>query len=235
MTRHPDLLPIVAELEVTLVRTLELRRIEVPRELARLEGSWHGQPAALEASAYSGPRVRYARFVRMWGQELAIGNALVLADPELALPILGVDLVGIARDMVVAVADLSPVVASPSEHECRLRTLAREAAPNLPQSEIPAWCKSWLSPDALVTRVSAAALESVGVAVGEYGRAFVELARAARSHGESASVAAAQREYGRVHRAEDRGLKLLGKIFDAGLAARFTAEVLFPDEVPPWR
>jgi hypothetical protein len=235
MTRHPDLLQIIVELETTLVRTLELQRIAVPRELARLDGSWHGQPATLEVNAYAGPRVRYARFVRVWGRELAIGNALALSDPELALPILGVDLVGISREMVVAVADLSPVVPSPSEHERRLSAAAREAAPNLPQAEVPAWCRSWLSPDALVTRVSATELPGVAVAVAEYGRAFVELARRARSNGAGASVEAAQREYGRVHRADDRGLKLLGKIFDASLAARFLDEVLFPDEVPAWR
>jgi hypothetical protein len=223
-------------LEARLVRELSLAPVELPRELARLEGAWRDEPALLEARAYRGPRIRYARFVELRGAELEIGNALCLAVPELPLPILGVDLVGLGRDTAVVVADLSAVA---SEEDRRAEQLAvlrehRAKGPMLPRAgELPAWAASWFSDEALLARVGLDQVASVDPALSEFAAAFVQLAEATTPdpHG-TIHVATRHAAYCEAHLLHDRGLQLLRRIFEPTLAERFLREVLFPERLP---
>ena len=55
---------VVAEIEDLLTREFTLESWPLAPELARAEGRWKGQPAAIETRAYRGSCLRYARFVR---------------------------------------------------------------------------------------------------------------------------------------------------------------------------
>ncbi len=227
-----------AQAERALARGLGLRAVTVPPELARLEGTFRGAPVLLEARAYRGPHTAYARVVQVRGPELAILNVLCLSAPERALPILGVDLVALARDTLVAVADLSPLHPDPAVRARQLEPLARrrrERPLALPAGELPAWCAAWFSPEALLTRVPAGALPLVTEAVHAYVDAYVELARTSEPDANAVdAISAGQRGYARAHIEHDRGLALLKKLFDPALAERFLTQVLFPERTPSW-
>lgn len=240
-----DLTGLASALEASSIRAeralregLALRSVAIPPELARLAGTFRGARVTLEARAYRGPHTAYARVVRVSGAELEIVNVLCLSTPERALPILGVDLVALARDTLVAVADLSPLHPEPATRARQLAPLARrrlERPFELPAGELPAWCVDWFSPEALLTRVPARALPLVAEAVHAYVEAYVELARTSEPDGSVVeAVSAGQRGYARAHVEHDRGLGLLKKLFDPTLAERFLAEVLFPERTPAW-
>src|SRR5690606_34465217 len=104
---------VVRRVERRLVAGLGLIERPLPPELARLEGRFRDEPVTLLARAYSGPRLRYLRCVEVSSpSHLDIGNVLALPRAELALPLLGVDLVEVGRDTAVVVADLSPMAES---------------------------------------------------------------------------------------------------------------------------
>lgn len=234
MSPEPDFSRSVADTEAALVVGLELRPLPLPRELARLEGSWRGGPATLSARAYTGPRTAYARFVELAGGELVIGNVLCLSTPEHALPIFGADLVALGKDTVVAVADLSPVPGAPAPGDFS-ELAGAEAAAALPRSEPPAWAAAWLSSSALVTRAPAGSGGVIARALFGYCRRYLELALASPPDAcRAETTRAAQAAYARAHVTDDRGLNLLGKIFAPELAERFVREVLFPERSPAW-
>lgn len=234
MNTYADFTTSVAAAERALVAGLELRPLPIPAELARIEGAWRGGPVTLSARAYRGPRTAYARFVELSGAELVIGNVLCLSTPEHALPILGADLVALAKDSVVAVADLSPVPGAPPAGD--FDSLAgSDAATALPRSEPPAWAASWLSSSALVTRAPANASGVIARAVAGYWRRYLELARDSVPHERHVGpTLGAQAAYAQAHVRDDRGLNLLGKIFAPSLAERFVRKVLFPERTPSW-
>jgi GNAT superfamily N-acetyltransferase len=223
-------------MERQLVQELQLSALPLPPELACLEGRFREQPARLEARAYAGPRVRYARVVELESEELEIANVLVCALPERPLPVLGVDLVGLGRDTAVVVADLSPVSGDARVEEDHLAVLRRHRRTGLPPealSELPAWAAEWFSKGALCARVSAEQAPSAQRAVLEVARAFVELTEtAALDRANAGAVAERQLDYFRVHRERDRGLTLLGRIFQPTVADRFLRQVLFPERLP---
>lgn len=228
--------PIVRRLEARLVDELSLAPLELPHGLARLEGRWHDEPAVLEARAYRGPLVRYARFVELRGAELEIGNALCLSTTELPLPILGVDLVGLGRDTAVVVADLSPVASEEDRRSGQLAVLREHRAqrPALPRAgELPAWAAQWFSAAALLARVGSEHAGAVEPALGGFTAAFVQLAMATPPDPRGTiHVAARHAAYCEAHLHHDRGLQLLRRIFEPALADRFLREVLFPERLP---
>src|SRR4051794_35468915 len=71
---------VVDEIEDLLTREFALVSWPLAPELARAEGTWKGQPAVIETRAYRGSCLRYARFVRLSGPGLDIGNVLCLPD-----------------------------------------------------------------------------------------------------------------------------------------------------------
>lgn len=229
---------ITTRAERQLVQELALHATTLPPELARLTGTFRGGPVVLDARTYRGPATAYARVVRLRGENLDIGNVLAVSAPERALPILGIDLVSITRETLVAVADLSPLHPDAAERARQLEPLARrrrERPFGLPDGELPAWCAGWFSTETLLTRVSPAEAPRVSEAVLAYVSAYVALAGAAQSDpGLGESIRAAQGGYARAHVEHDRGLGMLKKLFDPALAERFLTEVLFPERAPAW-
>jgi hypothetical protein len=229
---------IIAATEAGLVRALGLRRLNVPGELANLQGEYKGDKATLTATAYRGERVAYARFVVLRGAGLSIGNALCLSSHDLGLPILGIDVVALGRSSLVAIADLSPIHPDLAVREGHARRFAawRSRGPRLPSAgELPAWCARWFSVHALFTRTSMEQITAVASAVEACWRSYLEL------DGETTpaphlqrAVRRAQLAYASAHLREDRGLRLLQKIIQPRLAERFLRELLFPSRVPAW-
>jgi hypothetical protein len=236
MTERFGFVALARRLEHELVEKLELTLVPLPAELAHLEGRFRERPAKLDARAYTGPRVRYARVVELESDEIEIANVLVCAPAELPLPVLGVDLVGLGRDTAMVVADLSPVSSDAQVAARQLTVLQRYRRTELPPetaSELPAWAVEWFSSGALCARVDEQRAPSAKQAVLEAADAFVELTQQARPYSaDAAAVAERQLRYFRVHRERDRGLTLLGRIFEPALAARFLREVLFPERLP---
>lgn len=234
MTRCLDAL---AALESVLVEALRLTRVPLPADLAQVEAVWKGAPARLEARAYRGEGLAWARFVTLEaGEALAVGNALVVGRPRAGLPVFGADLVSVAgpRGGLLA-ADLSPerpeaTVAPPiaaAQEEARAALGA--AAPAGP---LPAWCAPFFSPGALFVRVeddwTEAEAACLALARGFFGHARQRAGEALRA----ADVTAARAHvaaYLRAHRQDDAGPGLLRKVFGPDLGDRLVTEVLFPD------
>lgn len=233
---------VVAAVEQRLVQALGLRPRELPADLSHLEGAFREQPVTLRARAYAGPALAYARFVEVSGPELEIGNILLFARPELALPVLGVDLVGLGRDTAVVVADLSPMSPNDGQRREQLAVLARQRSlpPLGAATDLPAWAHEWFSSEALCTRVSNENAGQVAAAVAEFCEAFVKLVQQAPASESAATadpgrarfVAERQLRYSASHRQDDRGLLLLRRMFEPARADRFLREVLFPERLP---
>lgn len=227
--------PLVRAIESRLVRQLELAAHPLEPELARLDGSFRGQPATLVARAYTGRGVRYARFVELESPGLEIGNVLLFPEAALPLPVLGVDLVEVGRDTAVVVADLSPMSDDASVRERQLAVLAthRGEAPPLASAELPGWAAEWFSSGALSARVSAAQAPAALAEVQAFVSAFIELSQGTAPAPEAAAHAASrQQAYSAAHREQDRGLLLLRRIFEPATADRFLRRVLFPERLP---
>jgi len=223
-------------LEGQLRGELQLSARALPPVLARLSGTFRDKPATLTARAYSGPSCRYARFVELESDELEIANVAIFPDVHVSLPILGVDLVGVGRDTAVAVADLSPVSDDDRVRHAQLECLERHHVSRLPAEtrlELPGWAVEWFSRGALSARIGTSQAEIARRAVGEFASAFIELARAAAPSPTGAErVATRHAAYCASHRAQDRGLLLLRRIFEPVVADRFLREVLFPERIP---
>ena len=228
---------LMMEVEACLVRELALSPVALPPDLASTTGSWKGAPVTIATRAYRGGPVRYARFVRLVGPDLEIGNVLCLPDPAYPLPILGADLVGLPRGTAMLAADLSPTLPPGRERECQLAPLAqrRGARPAVPPGgPLPAWCEPLFSPQALYTRVTSDQLPAATAAFWDFPREFVELARQATPRLElTQEVAGRQNAYAAAHRTEDKGLGLLAKMFGAAWAERYLGKVLFPPASEP--
>ncbi len=228
---------LTAEVEAWLIAELGLEPVVVPEDLAAATGTWKGSPVRIATRAYRGGPVRYARFVRLMGTDLEIGNVLCLPDPVYPLPILGADLVGLRQTAGMLAADLSPTLPPGVDRDYQLAPLARRrsAHPDLPPGgALPAWCAAWFSPHALYTRVAPEQLPAAVAAFWHFPRAFVELARQTRPRPELVGEVAGRLDgYAAAHRTDDKGLGLLGKMFGDEWAGRYLEQVLFPGTPPP--
>lgn len=234
-------------LEQRLVTDLGLCPRNLPTELARVDGMFRERPIRLEARAYSGPALHYARFVELSGDALEIGNILLFARPELALPVLGTDLVALGRGMAVVVADLSPVANDEGERREQLAVLQRHCAARAPLEEtveLPAWAARLFSGGALCARIRRDRAADAAARIEGFVEAFLELVQrsagavlhegrhASTSDDRSRGVLARYLQYNESHRREDRGLSLLRGMFPRDLADRLLCEVLFPERMP---
>jgi phycocyanobilin:ferredoxin oxidoreductase len=230
---------LVAETEDTLVQQLGLRPVALEPALAQADGAWKGEPVSLTTRAYSGGAVRYARFARLVGPDLEIGNVLCLPDPLYPLPILGADLVALGRATGMVAADLSPTLPAGADREHQLALLASLGLTTsaLPSGgALPAWCQTWFSPYALYTRVPPERAGDARRACAVFVQAFVDLIRQATPRPEQASaVRAMQAGYAAAHRSDDKGLGLLARMFGAAWAERYIGAALFPRDVRPSR
>lgn len=231
-------------IEAVVVRELELAPLPLEPQLAALVGEFRGRPAQLSARAHAGRRHAYARFVELVGEGLEIANIVIVARPERPLPVLGIDLVGLGKEKAVVVADLSPMTDDAVERARQRDVVARYRATKLSPDlalELPAWAATWFSESALCVRVPPGEIEAACQAVAEMVDAFVQLSRldasaepvgAAPSQALRGEVERRQQAYFAAHRADDRGLLLLRRIFEPQVADRFLREVLFPERIP---
>jgi phycocyanobilin:ferredoxin oxidoreductase len=190
---------------------------------------------AIETRAWRGGAVRWARVATVTGGGMEIGNVLALPRLDLALPILGADLVSLgARGAgVMIAADLSPVLPAGDARERQLEGFARRMAAYSdlsPGGALPAWCACWFSPHALYVRPTPSELPRAAEAYRETVEAFVALAAHAPEVGApDPAVQRAQDGYAAAHREDDKGLGLLARMFGERWAERYLREVLFPD------
>ena len=210
------------ECERRIVSALALQPVALDSQFASAAGSFKGVEIFLEARAYKGGAIAFARFVELWGGALEIVNLLCLPCTNCALPILGADLVSVSSQSAMFAADLSPVpgfAAAPLLH----------APHSLPSGgKLPDWCARVLSPQPLRVRVEAGQRDEAGAAVLSRVDQFCAIAKAGEHAGNRREIANAQREYGRAHLEDDKGLAMLGRIFGNEWAGRFLREVMFP-------
>lgn len=226
--------------EEILCRELDLEPVALAPDLARAEGSLRGNPVVIQTKTYVGPHIRFARFATITGEKnlgFCIGNALCLSRPERPLPIFGADLVALSEDAAMIAADLSPVVPPGSERDAQLKPLAEVRArhPAFPSGgELPSFCVPWFSPFALFTRVDSSARAAAFAAYADFPRAFVAIARRAEGEPSAMSpseVSAAQASYLAAHRDDDKGLRMLARLFGTSFSARYISGVLFPENI----
>jgi phycocyanobilin:ferredoxin oxidoreductase len=218
--------------EAALVAGLGLELLALPKELASAEGAWRGQPVILVTRAYRAERVGYARFVELIGTELEIGNVLCTPRSDYPLPIFGADLLALGREAGLVAADLSPTLPPGPARDAQLSVLSAAHAgwPPLPSGgQLPPWCAPWFSPFALYTRFTPAQRDAAASAFATLPGVLIELTRAARRAPDDAQAMARTLErYAAAHREEDKGLKMLEKMFGPRWAGRYISEVLFP-------
>lgn len=238
MSGPSDIEAAILETEEILRGELDLAPAALAPDLARAEGALRGNPIVIETRTYVGPRIRFARFATITGFEgFCIGNALCLSRPNIPLPIFGADLVALSADAAMIAADLSPVLPPGSERDAQLKPLAAARASHpafLPGGELPSFCASWFSPFALFTRVDPLARSAALAAYADFPRAFVAIVRRAQGEPHSMSpdeVNAAQASYLAAHRDDDKGLRMLARLFGAGWSARYISSVLFPERL----
>jgi phycocyanobilin:ferredoxin oxidoreductase len=239
MSDHFEIKALMRRTEEDLRRELELIPRAVPPDLARAEGVFRGNPIVIETRAYEGPLVRFARFATILGGGVEIGNALCLGRPDAAppIPIFGADLVTLSPDIAMLAADISPVLPAGAERDAQLRPFAERAAlrPALPPGgELPSFCAAWFSPYALFTRVSPSAAALAAAAYVDLPPLFAAIARESRPHAPAYPRAdealRAQARYLEDHRTDDKGLRMIGKVFGQAFADRYIARLLFPEE-----
>lgn len=214
------MIEVVERAEETIVRELNLEPLAIPSEFAAARGSWRGTDVAVTSRAYSGRGITRARFVYVRGDELEIGNALCLAADDVAVPILGIEVLRHRTgqdERRLVVADLSPVDSAPS---------AAHSHPDL-----PAWCAGIFSPDALCERPDDASLPVVLEAVARMTARFTALF-VNPSPASPAIVRAARERYLTAHRANGPERAMLANIFGAEWATAFIDHVLFPTRLP---
>jgi phycocyanobilin:ferredoxin oxidoreductase len=230
----------ILDTEELLRRELDLDPVSFAPELARAEGELRGNPIVIETRMYVGPQIRFARFATITCEGdvcFGIGNALCLSRPEVCLPILGADLVALSADAAMIAVDLSPVVPAGGARDAQLKPLAEARASHsaLPSGgELPSFCASWFSPFALFTRIEPSARSAAFAAYSDFSRAFVAIARRAQVDSPSMSpeeVNAAQVSYLADHRNDDKGLRMLARLFGADWSARYSATVLYPEKL----
>jgi phycocyanobilin:ferredoxin oxidoreductase len=225
----------VLETEALLVDALNLTPVELDPMLANGTGTWKGSDVRIETHLFSGGPIRFARFARLTGEVLEIGNVLCLAHPTYPLPILGADLVWLGRDEAMLAADLSPTLPRGQQQTEQLAGLAarRASGPALPSGgELPAWCADWFSPYALYTRIPLHQLAAATSAYRGFPAEFVALVGRALPAEKREQTERAQEQYLAAHRTDDKGLGLLARMFGTAWAERYIAEVLFPAPAP---
>ena len=193
----------------------ELVPVTLDPLLASASAPWKGGKVTLAARAYSGAAVRFARFVELSGGDLEIANLLCFPRAGLALPLFGADLVSFSAEHALIAADLSLVPVAPFPPSA----LPSARAP-------PSW--SGFSPDALFARIEPLQRAAADAAL------FARVDRLCALVGEppepagAGARAAAQEQYARSHREDDRGLRMLARLFGDAWAGRFLREVMFP-------
>lgn len=215
-------------LEAELIAALGLTPRPLEPALAEAHGVWRGEPATLQTRHFAGGRLGLLRVATLSGTHVDIGNVMAFAGPSWRAPILGVDVVGLGRETLVA-ADLSPLDRDDADEAARLAEVAR-SRPSLPSAgTLPAWAADWFGPAALFVRVGPDERDAALAATSALARAFVAFVGDARP---GADTLARVAEYGAAHRRDDRGLLLIGHIFGAAFAPRYLERAMFPAGAP---
>lgn len=120
---------------------LELSPYSVPEDLGYIEGCLEGKRLTIENHCYQTPQFRKLHLeLAQIENGLDILHCVMFPNPNYALPIFGVDLVGSRGGMSAAIADLSPINAErtlPMRYQQALSTLSK-----LPFSQpraLPEW------------------------------------------------------------------------------------------------
>lgn len=228
----PGIVATTRSVECKLVQQLNLSPVPIDSWLSSAIGTFREAPVVIETSAYRSDRIRLARFSVVYGETLQIGNILCIPDPNYAVPILGADLVSVRSDSMMIAADLSPVSSEPSIHKDQMEELARASArcePVPSGGTLPDWAQQLFSPHALYTRIAPSQTEIAYEALEVFPCTFVRLVKMAHPAPQTApAIAAAQSHYADVHRADDKGLRLLAAMFGMVWAERYLEKVLFP-------
>jgi phycocyanobilin:ferredoxin oxidoreductase len=228
----PGIVATTRSVESDLVQQLNLSPIPIDSRLATAIGTFREAPVTIETSAYRNERIRLARFSVVYGETLQIGNILCIPEPDYVVPILGADLVSVRSDSMMIAADLSPVSSDPGRHKEQMAELARaraECEPVPPGGELPEWAQQLFSPHALYTRIAPSQAEKAFKALRIFPRTFAKLMNIAHPEpGTASAIAAAQSHYSDVHRADDKGLRLLAAMFGMEWAERYLEKILFP-------
>jgi hypothetical protein len=221
--------------EAELAERLELWRVSLPEGLDGARGVLRGRPAAIEARAYVGPKIAYARFVTLRGDGIEIANLLCFGGATHRLPIFGADLVAVGPRRAMLAADLTPSTRDSAFWSDALSPLAerRARAEVLPHGgELPSYCAAFFSSLYLYVRVEPPQLEAALASFDDYSAVYADLVAESSPAPEHASeVARLQRAYSLSHRSDERGLELMTKAFGADFALAFVERVLFPAEV----
>jgi hypothetical protein len=221
--------------ESELAARLELDRVPLPTGLSGARGVIRGTPAAIEARAYAGPKIAYARFVTLKGDGVEIANLLCFGSATHRVPIFGADLVAVGPRRAMLAADLTPSTRdgafwSELLSPLRERRARAEALPD--GGELPSYCSDFFSSLYLYVRVEPPQRDAALASFDDYSAVYADLVSSSRATPEYASeISGLQRDYSLSHRKDERGLELMTKAFGTDFALPFVERVLFPEEL----
>lgn len=140
--QHPLIQKLADRIENIWQQRLSLSPYQVPEDLGYVEGSLEGERLVIENHCYRTPQFRKLHLeLAQVGNSLDILHCVMFPNPQYALPIFGVDLVGgRGGEISAAIADLSPVAADRSLPEQYQTVLSMLPAPKFSQPRnLPDW------------------------------------------------------------------------------------------------
>ncbi len=225
-------LSVLAEVaNTTLTSHLKLRSVPVPHQLADLSGQFRGQSLRMRTQAFSGHGFSRLVLSTITADDGAVKTFTLIGTPppELGLPVLGVDLIGLNRALSLVAVDLSP-----TDEQCWqtlaapiLRQLHTSVAERSVPRRWPGFARDVFSPLALICGAKRGEEPVLFAAIShmldQYAKAVVHQAPIAPARARAAERryrlwAAAERKNRREHDAltaifGDSGTRFLGYLF----------------------
>ena len=218
-------------IEAIWTEYLELTDYPLPTEFGHVEGRLEGESLVIENSCYQAPPFRKLHLeLAQVGAGLDILHCVMFPDPKYDLPMFGTDLVGGARGISAAIADLSPVSTDSKlppayhQHLSHLPTLEFSE-----QRQLPEWGHIF-SEFCLFIRPNTPQEEAQFLdRVSAYLRWHCQQAAVAQPvpADQAAQVLAGQQHYCQQQQQNDKTRRILIKAFGKEWAERYMTTVLF--------
>ncbi|MDJ0705699.1 MAG: phycocyanobilin:ferredoxin oxidoreductase [Leptolyngbyaceae cyanobacterium MO_188.B28] len=212
---------------------LVLSPYSVPEDLGYIEGSLEGQRLTIQNHCYQTPQFRKLHLeLAQIDNGLDILHCVMFPNPEYALPIFGVDLVG-SRDYGIsaAIADLSPINADstlPIDYQQALSTLPRVSFSQ--PRRLPEWGDIFSDHCLFIRPIGASEEDQFLNRALEFLTIHCQIARTETplsSRFDIMNVIAGQHNYCTKQRQNDKTRRVLEKSFGTEWTNRYMSTMLF--------
>lgn len=241
---HPTIRQLASNLENTWQSQLILSPYNTPTDLGYVEGALEGERLTIENSCYQTPQFRKIHLeLAKVGKNLDILHCVMFPHTHFNLPILGIDIVAGRGQISAAIVDLSPVLATVSDHENDPKT-ALSALPEAYEQrlsalppirfgkprDLPDWGDIFSKFCLFIRPESPQEEQEFLDQVAQYLAIHCQLAGQSESVGSEsvqASILAGQRRYCAQQQKNDKTRRILESAFGTEWADRYFRTMLF--------